>query len=121
MGDHRYLHVLTPSFLTRRSSDLLSGTRIPAMVSDIGSTPLRDEAPPWRGSTRGSTLSLRVSGDRTGRGGKGTEPAAISAILSGGSRPDAATPPGPRIRRSEEHTSELQSLMRNSYAVSCMK
>src|SRR3546814_5933911 len=31
--------------------------------------------------------------------------------------------PGPagRIRRSEEHTSELQSLMRNSYAVFCLK
>src|SRR3546814_4898921 len=26
-----------------------------------------------------------------------------------------------RIRRSEEHTSELQSLMRNSYAVFCLK
>src|SRR3546814_3646054 len=27
----------------------------------------------------------------------------------------------PRIARSEEHTSELQSLMRNSYAVVCLK
>src|SRR3546814_9234895 len=27
----------------------------------------------------------------------------------------------PRMRRSEEHTSELQSLMRNSYAVFCLK
>src|SRR3546814_8268426 len=26
-----------------------------------------------------------------------------------------------RVRRSEEHTSELQSLMRNSYAVLCLK
>src|SRR3546814_9759922 len=26
-----------------------------------------------------------------------------------------------RFERSEEHTSELQSLMRNSYAVSCLK
>src|SRR3546814_1479866 len=35
------------------------------------------------------------------------------------------TPPGPEgsngIDRSEEHTSELQSLMRNSYAVFCLK
>src|SRR3546814_7187711 len=30
-------------------------------------------------------------------------------------------PPGPRRRRSEEHTSELQSLMRISYAVFCLK
>src|SRR3546814_6191114 len=28
---------------------------------------------------------------------------------------------GPRLLRSEEHTSELQSLMRNSYAVFCLK
>src|SRR3546814_3756961 len=31
------------------------------------------------------------------------------------------TPAGGRIVRSEEHTSELQSLMRNSYAVFCLK
>src|SRR3546814_8661568 len=30
-------------------------------------------------------------------------------------------PPGQVSIRSEEHTSELQSLMRNSYAVSCLK
>src|SRR3546814_8376371 len=30
-------------------------------------------------------------------------------------------PPPSRGRRSEEHTSELQSLMRNSYAVFCLK
>src|SRR3546814_2153517 len=29
--------------------------------------------------------------------------------------------PGHRFLRSEEHTSELQSLMRNSYAVFCLK
>src|SRR3546814_7754020 len=28
---------------------------------------------------------------------------------------------GPGVLRSEEHTSELQSLMRNSYAVFCLK
>src|SRR3546814_2633562 len=33
--------------------------------------------------------------------------------------PDNPTTPGPD--RSEEHTSELQSLMRNSYAVFCLK
>src|SRR3546814_8531796 len=31
------------------------------------------------------------------------------------------TPKAPRPKRSEEHTSELQSLMRNSYAVFCLK
>src|SRR3546814_1903064 len=34
---------------------------------------------------------------------------------------DANPPPAPGGKRSEEHTSELQSLMRNSYAVFCLK
>src|SRR3546814_7883843 len=34
---------------------------------------------------------------------------------------DSAAPAGRRARRSEEHTSELQSLMRISYAVFCLK
>src|SRR3546814_8842192 len=33
----------------------------------------------------------------------------------------APQPPPRRLRRSEEHTSELQSLMRSSYAVFCLK
>src|SRR3546814_4693031 len=38
------------------------------------------------------------------------------------SNPGAAAPmPGALAMRSEEHTSELQSLMRNSYAVFCLK
>src|SRR3546814_4705404 len=44
--------------------------------------------------------------------------------LPGGVEPDAAGPPPvaiPSARRSEEHTSELQSLMRTSYAVFCLK
>src|SRR3546814_7147835 len=35
--------------------------------------------------------------------------------------PTPSTRRAPRRRRSEEHTSELQSLMRNSYAVFCLK
>src|SRR3546814_5639973 len=35
--------------------------------------------------------------------------------------PRSSHPSGRRRRRSEEHTSELQSLMRNSYAVFCLK
>src|SRR3546814_9408106 len=36
-------------------------------------------------------------------------------------RPDRHPLPHPHITRSEEHTSELQSLMRISYAVFCLK
>src|SRR3546814_4768854 len=35
--------------------------------------------------------------------------------------PASAAPPATWAGRSEEHTSELQSLMRNSYAVFCLK
>src|SRR3546814_10241171 len=47
----------------------------------------------------------------------------ISFRRTSKSRSDTATrPPKTRVRpRSEEHTSELQSLMRNSYAVFCLK
>src|SRR3546814_7360536 len=38
-----------------------------------------------------------------------------------GRRPWRRLPPRMRMRRSEEHTSELQSLMRISYAVFCLK
>src|SRR6056297_1318826 len=71
-GDHRYLHVLTHSFPTRRSSDLFplaSRTR-----PDVGCTPVRCRTP-------GPLRSMPS--------------------------------------RSEEHTSELQSLRRISYAVFC--
>src|SRR3546814_12947950 len=41
---------------------------------------------------------------------------------TGPERPIAVSPPtAPPVVRSEEHTSELQSLMRNSYAVFCLK
>src|SRR3546814_2408688 len=45
--------------------------------------------------------------------------------IEGQRTPDAAPSPTPTAetdrRRSEEHTSELQSLMRTSYAVLCLK
>src|SRR3546814_7258880 len=43
---------------------------------------------------------------------------ATSTVTGCSTRGPAATP---RPRRSEEHTSELQSLMRTSYAVFCLK
>src|SRR3546814_7027912 len=41
--------------------------------------------------------------------------------LLAASSPRSASPSGRSPRRSEEHTSELQSLMRISYAVFCLK
>src|SRR3546814_9553109 len=56
----------------------------------------------------GDDLVFGQEGDDTLIGGTGND------TLSGGSGSDT-------FRRSEEHTSELQSLMRNTYAVFCLK
>src|SRR3546814_3052091 len=95
-GDHRDLHVLTHSFPTRRSSDLRN---LELPIAEMG-------------------LAIRAE-TRTGDTPQGkrrrqrripphillTTPESLALLLS----------------RSEEHTSELQSLMRNSYAVSCLR
>src|SRR3546814_8163528 len=41
--------------------------------------------------------------------------------VAGSARAESRTPPRAPTARSEEHTSELQSLMRISYAVFCLK
>src|SRR3546814_10532205 len=64
-----------------------------------------------------------------GDGGAGTvifrrmgEAGAAFGIGGAGGRPQRMQQGSPRkCRRSEEHTSELQSLMRTSYAVLCLK
>src|SRR3546814_13822791 len=99
-GDHRYLPVLTHSFPTRRSSDLrlqlLVGV---ALGQDLGHG--RIDAGVGRHVILFSGIQPQ---DRL----------ALLAIEAG---------PGllPQGARSEEHTSELQSLMRISYSVFCLK
>src|SRR3546814_7134403 len=69
-------------------------------------------------STRTDTLFPYTTLFRSrGRGarGRGSSRSARSAA-----RPPPAPTPGPATTRSEEHTSELQSLMRISYAVFCL-
>src|SRR3546814_8386920 len=54
-------------------------------------------------------------------------PELVAVVRALGEAPDVRTAldhagvPAPQHARSEEHTSELQSLMRNSYAVFCLK
>src|SRR3546814_8176781 len=94
-GDHRDLHVLTHSFPTRRSSDL---RRVVGFRLSIRPTPDRQDRAAQRGRR---VIAAAQPLDRTDR-----------------------QPPGNVIAhrpRSEEHTSELQSLMRSSYAVFCLK
>src|SRR3546814_10307161 len=80
-------------------------------------------------STRTDTLfpyttlfrsALRPVCRRAARRGRSPLP----SLRAGRARPDAPPAPWPsacRLPRSEEHTSELQSLMRISYAVFCLK
>src|SRR3546814_2806009 len=95
--------------------------RISDWSSDVCSSDLRpDRRDPRRRHTD------RSEGPRAG--GEGNRRTSRSAGLK---RPPLAAPPpiahiprhdqSPCAKRSEEHTSELQSLMRISYAVFCLK
>src|SRR3546814_8679720 len=120
------LHVLTLSLPTRRSSDL-TDRDIRRLYSSI--------ALPLGKSTRLNVCQPRCCGktcrpspsQRSGRTGPpsphdGGSPAWVLPSRSGRQqRPSPSDPPSPWSHRSEEHTSELQSLMRISYAVFCLK
>src|SRR3546814_10110364 len=95
------LHVLTHSFPTRRSSDLVK--KVCEHDADHGHFP--DYA---------VTMDDDVILFRNHSGLK-SKP---DPVASAG---DDAPYIDPETMRSEEHTSELQSLMRNSYAVFCLK
>src|SRR3546814_8514468 len=65
------------------------------------------------GASPGTTALARLH--RRHMPGEGRVLHQLAAALEAGERV------GPEIVRSEEHTSELQSLMRSSYAVFCLK
>src|SRR3546814_8819020 len=112
-GDHLDLHVLTHSFPPRRSSDLArrlsrDSKRSPMIDSAASAIPAattpkidhlaNSSAPKLPGHHQADASNHTVAAV--------TPPAAPSQVLPG---------------RSEEHTSELQSLMRISYAVFCLQ
>src|SRR3546814_5625669 len=83
----------------------------------VGGRPLHDRADPARGwrrldclrACRRQSRAVRDScHEYLGRGMSGSVPADVQAVAKS-------------WERSEEHTSELQSLMRISYAVFCLK
>src|SRR3546814_11845380 len=102
-GDHRDLHVLPHSFPTHALP--ISGSRVSAgaplfTIVDASVVWLTVHVPAEQASriARGSQATFQVEGSSTiGR---------TSRTVS--------------VGRSEEHTSELQSLMRISYAVFCL-
>src|SRR3546814_1945861 len=89
-GDHRDLPVLTHSFPTLRSSDL------------VGRAPERAVGGPGGDGDRAARDRAHDDGRRL-------------------QNDDRQRAPDAKTVRSEEHTSELQSLMRISYAVFCLK
>src|SRR3546814_5845508 len=100
------------------SSDLLAAPDRRASAGGLGRVPLRLRVNP--------SLQRRQRPHGTAVADPGPVPlAAHAGLAAGGNRGPAPPagllrPVGPR-RRSEEHTSELQSLMRISYAVFCLK
>src|SRR3546814_5275216 len=92
----------------------------------IAPSGLRCRLPMRRTARRGTQPGLDVSGETTG----GIHPIVgpdRSGLVPAPKRladRDPGSSPGLKVnwpRRSEEHTSELQSLMRISYAVCCLK
>src|SRR3546814_1868411 len=96
------------SFPTRRSSDLPSELKVPA-------------------SNLTTALAGRIAGmiayQRSGEPGRDNADFFIRGVTTfAESRPDPLILiDGIELTRSEEHTSELQSLMRISYAVFCLQ
>src|SRR3546814_3865091 len=91
------------------SSDLLRATQAVRRGARAGGTASRDR--------RSVLPQAAQDDDATGRAPSRIAP---PATYESGGRP-RGRPFCSRARRSEEHTSELQSLMRISYAVFCLK
>src|SRR3546814_2251829 len=72
---------------------------------------------------RGVAVLRQGRAGQGGGGGKGEDRQGTQVNDVGCPLPPPCKPPeaGQRVDRSEEHTSELQSLMRISYAVFCLK
>src|SRR3546814_9058656 len=119
---HRYLHVLTHSFPPRRSSDRNERGGTESVTIDTSTPSARPAAVPNSQLSRLSgSIESHIFTARSPFSFDGAycpvspirSPAAVAAAV--GMTVKLA------IIRSEEHTSELKSLMRNSYAVFCLK
>src|SRR3546814_10895375 len=107
-ADHRELHVLTHSFPTRRSSDLQIEAGAISGIARQRSLEIVE---------RGIGLLEAVLHQRPAIERRGRIVRLPHGLVAGLQRLIERVVPV----RSEEHTSELQSLMRISYAVFCLK
>src|SRR3546814_10056609 len=109
---------MTHSFPTRRSSDLRARPQVAAEGDR------RQPRPPEARLRRHLVFAPRRLLDAARGGGERRRRRAgpgESALLGSQQLPRLAHRRAGAPRRSEEHTSELQSLMRISYAVFCLK
>src|SRR3546814_8021370 len=95
---------MTHSFPTRRASDLLEDVQ------------RQDQAGEQHGAEREHRHGGHGLDTTAGRSGSGLEGRQVRSVRERHQELREAL-----LRRSEEHTSELQSLMRISYAVFCLK
>src|SRR3546814_4485976 len=91
----------------------LSGTDLPAN-GDARGYPVGQDNPPWQRERPDGNAVRPLRGYAASRSSSATGTCATTACPSSASA-------GSTAARSEEHTSELQSLMRISYAVFCLK
>src|SRR6187551_468682 len=107
--------------MTSRKPRLASSSSISASRSSA-SIPLASEARSFvfndTATTEIYTTHNTLPYSTLFRSTSGRPPTRVASPRTSGSAPGSARPPGPR---SEEHTSELQSLCVISYAVFCLK
>src|SRR3546814_5658628 len=92
-------------------------------VGDTGKRPAFQLFTPDRPAVGAGTAAMMAHAAITVADDDGIGAAALAAFEQARQKIGRTPPPvdAPRQRRSEEHTSELQSLMRTSYAAFCLK
>src|SRR3546814_5174334 len=98
---------------------LLAGMLLPVVIAGCSGAGSESRAQPVKGDP---AFPGAVGYGAAAKGGRGGRILGVDTLADGGpgSLRACIDATGPRVR-SEEHTSELQSLMRISYAVFCLK
>src|SRR3546814_2929104 len=115
----------SPAISTRRLTSASSGC--PARMSCQGTRPSPSGPPVTMAPSRGSNTASKAGSACTGRlmvrhqALKGSSPRLVRGHDEAGDHLLLPRVVEPDDQRSEEHTSELQSLMRISYAVFCLQ
>src|SRR3546814_8985730 len=92
----------------------------PSIASGLGAGAPQLGAGAALGTTVGAAGIAMLAGGAAVGGARALGGAALGAVRAGTSMGSAASAAYSLGKRSEEHTSELQSLMRISYAVFCL-